>query len=136
MWSIFKENYLQIAEVCKRLGLTYTEIHGDIPPKDKFKNVDQFNEDPDTRILIGNPGAGGVGINLVPASYSIYYSRGFKLSDDLQSEARNYRKGSEIHAKITRINIICPGTIDELVAKSIMEKEAIGEAIIDRIKDF
>lgn len=136
VWSIFKENYRQIAEVCERLGVKYTEIHGDIPNKEKFKNVDYFNEDKECRILIGNPGAGGVGINLVPASYSIYYTRGFKLSDDLQSEARNYRKGSEVHAKITRVNIVCPGTIDELVASSILNKEAIGEAIVDRIKDI
>jgi non-specific serine/threonine protein kinase len=130
VWAAFKENYKQIAKVCEDLGVGYTELHGEVSNKDKFSNQDTFNKDPQCRVLIGNPGAGGVGINLVAASYMIYYSRGFKLGDDLQSEARNYRKGSEIHDKITRINIVAPKTIDELVAESLVRKENISEEVL------
>lgn len=136
IWAIFKENYAQIREVCDELGLKYTEIHGDIPNKEKFKNVDYFNNDPECRILIGNPASGGVGVNLIAASYSIYYTRSFKLSDELQSEARNYRKGSEIHEKITKIKIMAPGTLDEIIDEAINGKAAIGERILDRIGDL
>lgn len=136
VWSIFKENYVQISEICQELKIGYTELHGNVSPKDKFKNVDTFNKEENCRVLIGNPGAGGIGINLVGASYSLYYTRGFKLADDLQSEARNYRKGSEIHEKITRINLIAPNTIDELVAEALAKKLNISDLIIDRMNDL
>jgi SNF2 family DNA or RNA helicase len=131
VWSIFKENYKMIARVCEELGVGFTEIHGGVTAKNKFLNQDIFNKDPDCRVLIGNPGAGGVGINLVASSYSVYYSRGFKLGDDLQSEARNHRKGSEVHDKITRINIVAPNTIDELINEALSKKQNIAKEILE-----
>lgn len=136
VWSVFKENYRMLAELCKDMDLKYVEVHGDIPNAEKFKNVDSFNNDPSIRVLIGNQDAGGVGINLVAATYSIYYSRGFKLGSDLQSEARNYRRGSEIHDKITRINLRCPGTIDEIIANALRDKLDISDKILDFTNDL
>lgn len=132
VWCCFKSNYTMIRELCEDMGIQSVEIHGDIPSKEKYKNADLFNDDSNVRVLIGNPGAAGVGINLVSASYSIYYSRSPKLGDDLQSQARNYRKGSEQHEKITRINLVCPGTIDELISENLAGKLEISEAILDK----
>jgi SNF2 family DNA or RNA helicase len=129
IWSVFKQNYKTICKMLEEEGIKYTEVHGGI--KNKFDNVDEFNNNPECRVLVGNPGAGGIGINLVASSYSLYYSRGFKLGDDLQSEARNHRRGSEIHEKITRLNLITPGTIDELVAESLAAKQNISDRILD-----
>lgn len=131
VWACFKENYKQIAEVCEELKIEYREIHGDVSNKDKFAAQEEFNNNPGVRVLIGNQGAGGVGINLVSATYSIYFSRTFKLGDDLQSEARNHRRGSEQHDKITRINITSPDTIDELIAEALACKQDIADRILD-----
>lgn len=131
VWCCFKENYKMIAEVCKELGIGYREIHGDISNQDKYKSQEEFNNDDSVRVLVGNQSAGGVGISLVSATYSIYYSRGFRLSDDLQSEARNHRRGSEIHDKITRINLVSVGTVDELISEALANKLDISEKILD-----
>ncbi len=130
VWASFKENYKMIAEVCTKMRVAYREIHGDIPNKERVQNMDDFRTDPNVRVMIANQGAAGVGINLVEASYSIYYSKGFQLEHDLQSEARNHRGGSEIHDKITRIDIIAKGTIDELVTESLAKKQHISEKIL------
>jgi SNF2 family DNA or RNA helicase len=130
VWACFKENYKMIAEVCKELGLKYVELHGEQNSKEKQQSVDALNNDPEVRVLIGNQGAGGIGVTLTAATYSIYYSRGFKLGDDLQSEARNHRRGSEVHDKITRINLICPDTIDELVSEALANKLDISDKIL------
>lgn len=130
VWAVFKENYKQIAEVCIPLGITYTEIHGDIKQSDREHNMEEFRKNPDVGVMIANQGAGGVGVNLIEASYSIYYSKGFKLEDDLQSEARNYRGGSEMHTKVTRIDLVTPGSIDELVNEALYNKQAIGDKIL------
>lgn len=128
VWAVFRQNYLAIAGICEKLGVKYTSITGDT--KDKFAAAEEFNNSPEIKVLIGNPSAGGVGINLVAASYMIYYSRDFKLSSDLQSESRNHRKGSEIHKKITRINLEAPGTVDELISEALKNKQDISKEVI------
>jgi len=130
VWACFKENYLMIAELCEKLKIEWRELHGEIATKDKQKAVDEFNTDPKVRVLIGNQAAGGIGVNLVSATYSIYYSRGFKLGDDLQSEARNYRRGSEQHECITRINLVAANTIDGLIAEALSKKLDISNNIL------
>lgn len=132
VWAVFKENYEQIKEVCTELDLRFVEVHGEIPNARKFENVEQFNTDPQTRVFIGHPGSGGIGINLVSASYSIFFSRTFSLEHDLQAESRNHRGGSKEagHEKITRIDLVCKDTIEELVLKKLANKEEISESLL------
>lgn len=131
VWSIFHENYADIAEVCKKLKLSYTELHGKIKQSERDKNINSFNLDPDCRVLIANQAAGGIGINLVPSDISVFYSKGFSLEQDIQAEGRNYRGGSEMHKKVTRIDIVAPGTIDELIAQALSSKQDIATKILD-----
>ena len=130
VWASFKENYKQIAEVCARLKLGYRELHGGIKEKLSQTNMEEFRKDPGVSVLIANQAAGGVGVNLVEASYAIYFSKSFRLEDDLQSEARNYRGGSEMHEKVTRIDIVSKGTIDELINEALANKQQISDKIL------
>ncbi len=130
VWAVFRQNYAAIRDVCDELQLPYVEVHGDIPAKAKQEAVDRFNNDPAVRVFIGHPASSGIGINLVAASYAVFYSRGFSLEYDLQAEARNYRGGSEQHEKITRIDLIATGTIDELVSKKLASKQEISDKIL------
>lgn len=131
VWANFIENYRMIARLCDKMKLPYREIHGGIDNKTKQTNMEDFRKDPTVRVMIANQRASGVGVNLVEASYMIYYSKGFGLEDDLQSEARNYRGGSEMHAKVTRIDLVCRGTIDEMVNEALSNKKNISERLID-----
>jgi SNF2 family DNA or RNA helicase len=131
VWACFQENYKEIRKVCDDLNLRFAEVHGEI--KDKQKEVDKFNLEEDCRILIGNQGAGGIGINLVSSDVSIYYSRNFSLEQDLQSEARNYRGGSEIHEKVVRIDLVAKDTIDENILEALYNKQSISEAVLKEI---
>ncbi len=130
IWAVFRRNYAQIKEVLAKLKLDYVEVHGDVSSMDKQAAVDKFSTDPTCKVFLGHPGSGGIGINLVSASYSIFYSRNFSLENDLQAEARNYRGGSQIHDKITRIDLVSPGTIDEEVLKALEAKVKIGENVL------
>jgi SNF2 family DNA or RNA helicase len=130
VWSVFHENYSDIARVCESLKIDYAELHGRIGQKDRDENIGRFCNDPKCRVLIGNQSAGGIGINLVESDVSIYYSKNFSLEADLQSEGRNYRGGSERHSSITRIDLIAEGTIDELIGEALKNKQAIGDQIL------
>lgn len=128
VWAVFHANYQDIREVCEKLKLGYAELHGLI--KDKDSEADRFRTDDKVRVLIGNPFSAGIGLNLVEASYSIYYSRNFSLEADIQSEARNYRGGSTIHESITRVDLVTPNTIDEVVLKALANKQQLSDKIL------
>jgi SNF2 family DNA or RNA helicase len=130
VWAVWKNNYVQIKQVCEKLGLKCVEVTGEVSATQKQAAVKQFNEDPGVRVLLGNPGAGGIGINLVSAAYSIFYSRTFSLEHSIQAEARNYRGGSEVHEKITRYDLVCENTIDEIISEKLALKIEVGEALI------
>jgi non-specific serine/threonine protein kinase len=78
-----------------------------------------------------NRKTGGTGVNLTSASYSIVYGRDFNLANELQSEARNHRAGSEIHSSITKINLVMEGTIDESIMQALENKQSISDVILD-----
>jgi hypothetical protein len=101
--------------------------------------VELYNNDPSCRVCIGHPGSGGIGINLVnklsTQSYSIFYSRNFSLEYDIQAEARNYRGGSEHYEKITRIDLVATGTIDEQIMACLRDKKVISAQILQDLKE-
>jgi SNF2 family DNA or RNA helicase len=96
----------------------------------------QFRGDDDTRVVICNRRAAGTGINLVEASYSIVYSRNFSLAEELQSRDRNHRGGSQIHDKVTKIDLCAKDTIDELCLEALLNKQSLAERIIDIAKEL
>lgn len=129
VWAVWKENYLQIKEVLDELKLAFVEVHGGISAANKQASINAFKTDPNIKVFLGHPGSGGIGINLVVAPYSIFYSRTFSLEHYLQARARNHRGGSEIHEKITHYDLVCEGTIDELVVKRLSQKIQISEKV-------
>lgn len=133
IWACFHENYAQIRDLLTNMKVKFVELHGEINGKRRQEYVDAFNNDSEVMALIGHPGSGGVGVNLVAASYSVYYSRSFSLEYDLQSEARNYRAGSEKHAKITRIDLVTPNTIDDLILNRLSQKQSISKEVLQEI---
>jgi SNF2 family DNA or RNA helicase len=137
VWSVFQETYKDIAALLTKLGIAHVELHGKTPQGDRDKNIDAFNNDPKIRVMIANQGAGGIGINLIASDMSIYYTKGPFAEQDVQSEARNYRGGSEIHQKVTRIDLVAPNTTDELINTALKEKKNVAEMLLDwRGNDF
>lgn len=133
VWAVFHSNFATIRKVCEELKIEYVELHGEIKNADRQKNIDSFNSPGGPRVFIGHPASSGHGINLVVASYSIFFSRGFSLEFDLQAESRNHRGGSEIHEKITRIDLVVKDSIDEIVLERLEKKQGISEAILKDI---
>ena len=129
VWSIFHRDYEHIKKVCESLGIKYAEVTGLI--KDKQAEIDRFQNDPECRVMIASQSAGGTGVNMTAANVMIYYSRSYSLEHDLQSEARNYRGGSDIHDKITRIDLVAKGTVDDIVLKALRDKKNLAEQILD-----
>jgi len=130
VWACFKENYAMISKELEKEEIDHAYLIGGMSDKARRENIEAFREDPSTRVMIANQAAGGVGINLIESSYSVYYTKNFSLEQDLQSEARNYRGGSEMHKKVTRIDLVCKGTIDEHISDSLEAKQDMSENIL------
>lgn len=130
VWAVFKNNYEVVRQTCAELGIELVEVHGEVTAVKRQEAVDRFSSDPKVRVLLGHPQSAGIGVNLVAAAYSIYYSRNFSLENDAQSEARNYRGGSQIHEKVTRIDLVARDTIDELITEKLAAKIEVGETIL------
>jgi SNF2 family DNA or RNA helicase len=136
VWAVWKENYEQIKEICESLKIKYVEAHGGISNVGKTEAVERFRDDSETRVFIGHPGSGGVGLNLIGdpkggkdgCRYSIFYSRTFSLAHYLQARGRNYRGGQS--QKVTHYDLVCEGTIDEYVGEKLAGKIEVGEKML------
>jgi SNF2 family DNA or RNA helicase len=131
IWAHFKHNVRAIEKACIKAKYGVKTLFGDLTNAQKQENLQTFRNDPETRILIANQATGGTGLNLIEAKYSIFFSKSFSLADDLQAEARNYRGGSEIHDKITRIDLVVPETIDESISTALAAKQQVADDILN-----
>lgn len=83
----------------------------------------------ETRLLIGNPGSGGMGINLSAADTAIYYSQSFNLEHREQSEARNQApNGREAN---TYLDLGVPGTIDDIIRHRLLTKQSMAATLVE-----
>ena len=134
VWTCFKEDIKQIGYALHDAKIAYTFADGSLNQKRRMGNIETFKTDSGVAVLLANRQACAEGINLTESNYSITYSRGFSLTQEKQAEARNYRKGSERHKKITHINLIAKGTVDEQVIKSLKGKQDIAKAVLEEFK--
>lgn len=136
VWAVFRHNYRQIASVCEALELDFVEVHGAVDGAAKQEAIDKFNNDENCKVFIGNTGSAGIGINLVVASYSIFYSRNFSLEQYLQAQARNHRAGCEHHDRLTEIHLVAEDTMDEITHKRVSDKEEMTFKVLhEALKD-
>jgi SNF2 family DNA or RNA helicase len=69
---------------------------------------------------VGNPSTGGYGLNLVKASYVVYYSNSYNLEVREQSEDRAHRIGQDKNVLV--IDLIVKDSIDEMIISSLKNK--------------
>jgi len=75
--------------------------------------------------------AGGIGVNLTRARYSVFYSLGYSLGDYEQALARVHRPGQT--RKCTHVHLISKGTVDEHVYKALQDKADVVEYILRKL---
>lgn len=122
IWAWFKRDVAALRDVfaarCPAIVDGTTDTH------ELFRNGT-------TDLLIGNPASGGAGLNLQRASLAIYYSQNYSLEARLQSEGRNYRSGSERHASVTYVDLVCRNSIDLVIATALREKKQLADVVLD-----
>lgn len=128
VWAVYREDVRAIRE--RLTDLNPVVIQGGQADAERLKAETDFQSGA-SRLLIGNPAAGGVGLNLQAASIACYYSLGYSLIDRMQSEDRCHRSGSEIHNRVLYVDFMCEGSIDPVVHAAVAEKKNTAEIVVD-----
>tara|TARA_R100001480_G_scaffold66631_1_gene78310 strand:- start:601 stop:1200 length:600 start_codon:yes stop_codon:yes gene_type:complete len=138
IWANYQHD---ITNIIKAIVEEYGEesivdYYGLTPQENRQENIQQFQNNPKCRFLIGTPQTGGYGITLTAANTVIYYSNGYDLEKRLQSEDRANRIGQK--KAVTYVDLICENTVDEKIVKALRNKiniasEVLGEELRDWI---
>ncbi|MBL8111621.1 MAG: DEAD/DEAH box helicase, partial [Acidobacteria bacterium] len=107
-------------------GVGFAEIKGDT--KDRAEPVTRFREDPKCRVFLASLKAGGVGIDLTPASVVIHYDRWWNAAREEQATDRVHRLGQKRGVHVLRL--VTKGTLEERIDWLIEQKAALlGEVV-------
>lgn len=128
VWAKYREEIRQIAYALKQMKIDTVQYHGGIKPKLREDAVDLFQAKK-VRGFIGQPHAGGLGITLTKARTVFRYSRDYNFEDNVQSEDRSHRIGTE--EEVLYINLQGFDTIDEAVSKNLQYKADTAYSILD-----
>ena len=131
IWATWTMDIRSIADALRdRYGVqAVATLHGETPDSDRQQIVENFQDRrSELRFLVGHPKTGGYGLTLTAASTVIYYSNSYDLELRVQSEDRAHRIGQT--NKVTYVDLIVPGTIDEKIVKSLRAKINVADQIL------
>jgi SWI/SNF-related matrix-associated actin-dependent regulator 1 of chromatin subfamily A len=107
-----------VVQMAQRFGCD--SIHGGVEVNKRKAIVDKFQNDPQTRILVLNIKAGGVGLNLTKSSTVLFIEEPFNPALKMQAEDRAHRIGQKDTVNI--YTMVARNTIDEDVRELVESK--------------
>ena len=131
---IFATYRYDIKKIIKTLQETYGSesvegYYGDTKSEDRQDIIEKFQDsDSKLKYFVANPTTGGLGITLTAAHTVIYYSNNYDLEKRKQSEDRVHRIGQK--SKVTYIDIVAEGTIDEKILQTLKKKIQISTLVM------
>ena len=119
-----------IARMLQKKKIGYALIKGDVT--DRAEQVDAFQNDPDTKVFIGQLQTTGMGLTLTAGAVAVYYSLDFSYANYEQSRARIRRIGQTKRG--VYIHLVCKDTIDEKVMAALKQKADVSKLLVDDYK--
>jgi len=110
-------------------GGKHSIIDGSVTGRKRQAAIDQFQNDPKTRVCIGNVKAAGVGITLTAASTVAFAELYWTPGSMTQAEDRCYRIGQT--STVWAYYLTAKNTIEERLAKVIQEKQEVIQSVLD-----
>jgi SNF2 family DNA or RNA helicase len=126
IWSSYVRTIEALLERMSHHGAV--AIYGGTPSKDRQAIGDRFQNDAATRVLIGNPAAGGAGFTFTAATYTIYETLSWRYDYYAQSQDRNHRIGQA--KPVTYIRLLAADTIEEAIVSALERKSAMARTLL------
>ena len=121
-----------IAQQLDKAGIEYEYLHGGVPSAQRKDLIDNFNDNPDSRVFLSTD-AGSTGLNLQVASTVINVDLPWNPAVLEQRIARIYRLGQQRNVQV--INMVAIGTIEEQMLDKLRFKSAMFEGVLDNGED-
>jgi len=130
-----------INEISRRMtaaGIKHVVMMGKTKDVDRELAMQSFNENPETMVFLGNPAAGGVGVNLpgysgdmtTNASHTIYYAMNWSMIQRTQSEDRNHGLNRN-RVPVRYSDLVLPRSIDIEIMQRVLSKREFANAVQD-----
>lgn len=107
---------------------TIVRIDGSVAPRERQRLVEDFNASSGFGIMIVNPTAGGVGLNITGANHVIHFNRQWNPALEAQATARAYRRGQSKPVRVHKF--FYEGTIEQEIHSRLAEKSALAETAL------
>ena len=138
----------EVVEAAQSPVLVFYSFLSDIPRiQDSLKGtgleVRKYEDDRDLQdwnsgkidVLLAHPASTAYGLNLQQGGhYIVWFGLTWNLELYLQANARLHRQGQEKPVQVYRL--LCPGTVDERVARALESKEGVQEALLHALKEM
>ncbi|HRI59669.1 MAG TPA: SNF2-related protein [Saprospiraceae bacterium] len=109
-------------------------LTGEVPPPERARAVERFQNDPSVQAFLMTLGAGGVGLNLTSADYVFLLDPWWNPAKEDQAIARAHRIG-RVHP-VTAIRFIARDTIEEKIVRLQEKKRRLGQDLFAAGAEF
>ena len=115
-----------VHEACKSLGYSSMELSG------RRDELAQWQAG-EAQVLAVQISAGGVGVDLTRARYTIYYSLSFSLGEYDQALSRVHRPGQT--RPVEHIHLVARNTVDVKIMRALEKRAEVVQSILAEIKN-
>lgn len=129
IWCPFRHDVTLLGKALKEENIGFVRYTGKETQAEREEALELLRNDESTRVMLSNPQAGGIGLNLVAASVCVWYSPIFSLQDYLQANDRIHRIGQSKNTLYVHLH--CENTIETRIFSQLMKKKSVADTVLD-----
>jgi len=136
VFTTFQNSADMIVQLCEeRFQNSFVDfIDGRVPKEERYAILDKFASAKGFGVLVINPKAGGVGLNITAANHVIHFNRQWNPQVERQATFRAYRHGQDKTVFVHKMFYL--GTIEEVINDRQEFKEELADvALEDSVSD-
>jgi SWI/SNF-related matrix-associated actin-dependent regulator 1 of chromatin subfamily A len=131
---VFAHHQHMVDEIHQRVaaaGIGVRMIRGGIGLEQRAKATEDFQNDPDVRVIVLNIDSAGVGLTLTAARACAFCQLPWTPAEVDQCSDRVHRIGQQDN--VTVYSLVAEGTVEETISEMILAKRQIVNAVIDGV---